>query len=155
MGTTGHQLRFKILNTIGSLQQQTVEGLYTPYQIWPHHSWLKRKGYQSKKNWIREQSTSSLFLITVDMSKQDFTTYLPGLPPSLTQDGLGHPVAPLRSFLYRRNFIARQGLRKRWHLLPGTTGHGHKPHAHLAVETQVQKSIPSSPDIATLPRVYA
>jgi hypothetical protein len=37
-GTTGRQLWPKILDTIGSLQQQMAREPYTPYRIWPHHS---------------------------------------------------------------------------------------------------------------------
>jgi hypothetical protein len=38
------------LDTIGSLQRQTAGELSTPYQIWSHHSSLKRRGLQLKKN---------------------------------------------------------------------------------------------------------
>jgi hypothetical protein len=49
-GTVGCLLRPKILDTTSSLQRQMVGELYTMYQIWPHHSRLKRKGHQPKKN---------------------------------------------------------------------------------------------------------
>jgi hypothetical protein len=49
-GTVGHQLRSKNLDTVSSLQRQTAEKSSTPYRIWPHHSWLKRKGHQHKMN---------------------------------------------------------------------------------------------------------
>jgi hypothetical protein len=66
-----------------------------------------------------------------------FATCRPDTPPSSTQDGLGHPVTPSRSFQYRIDFTICQGLRNRRYLLPGMTGHGHRPHAHLAIATQV------------------
>jgi hypothetical protein len=96
----------------------------------------------------------SLFLITADVGRQDFTTCLPDLPPSLTWDGPGHPVTPSNRFQYRLDFTKRRGLEKQQHLPPDMTGHGYKLHAHLAVGTQVQESIPSLPDVATLPRIH-
>jgi hypothetical protein len=49
-GTVGHRLLSKILDTAGSLEQQMTGEPYTPYQIWPHHSRLKRRGHQPKKS---------------------------------------------------------------------------------------------------------
>jgi hypothetical protein len=49
-GTVSHRLRPKIRDKTSSLQQQKTGELYTPYQIWPHHSWLKRRSHQPKKN---------------------------------------------------------------------------------------------------------
>jgi hypothetical protein len=144
-GTTGHQLWPKILDTTGSLQRQTTVEPYTSYRIWPHHSWLKRRDHQTKKNWVREQSSPSLFLITVDVGRQDFATCLPDQPPSSTQDQPEHPVAPSRSFQYHLDFTKRQGLRKWQHLPPDMTWCGYRPHARLAASTQVQESIPSPP----------
>jgi hypothetical protein len=45
LGTTDRQLWTKILDTIGSLQRQMAREPYTPYQIRPHHSKLKRRGH--------------------------------------------------------------------------------------------------------------
>jgi hypothetical protein len=55
---------------------------YTPYQICPHHSWLKRRGHQPKKNETREQSTSTLSLLAIVMGMHDLTTYQLVPPPS-------------------------------------------------------------------------
>jgi hypothetical protein len=49
-GTMGYRLQPKILDTTGTLQQQMAGEPYTPYQRMPHHSRLKRRGYQPKKN---------------------------------------------------------------------------------------------------------
>jgi hypothetical protein len=49
----------------------------------------------------------SVFLITVDVGRQDFATFLPNPPPSLTQDGPGYLVAPPRSIQYRVDFTKR------------------------------------------------
>jgi hypothetical protein len=49
-GTTGHRLQSKILDTTGSLQWQMTRESYTPYQIKPGHSRMKRRGHQTKKN---------------------------------------------------------------------------------------------------------
>jgi hypothetical protein len=49
LGTVGHRLRPKILETTGSLQWQTAEEPYTSCRIWPHHSRLKRREHQPKK----------------------------------------------------------------------------------------------------------
>jgi hypothetical protein len=95
---------------------------------------------------------SSLFLITVDMGRKDFATCLPDPLPSSTWDGPEHLVAPSWSFQYCVEFTKRRGLGKRRHLPPDTTGHGHRAHACLAAGSQEQESIPSLPDIATLPR---
>jgi hypothetical protein len=73
----------------------------------------------------------------IDVSKQDFATYLPDPPPSSTWDGPGHPGAPSKSLQYRVDFTRHQGLGKWWHLLLGTTVHGHMPHARLVTGTQV------------------
>jgi hypothetical protein len=54
-----------------------AEEAHTPYLIWLHHSWLKRRGHQPKKIQTRKQSIPSLFLITVDVGRQDFTICLP------------------------------------------------------------------------------
>jgi hypothetical protein len=40
----GYRLQPKILDMTSSLWQQMVGEPYTPYWIWPHHSWLKRRG---------------------------------------------------------------------------------------------------------------
>jgi hypothetical protein len=96
LGTAGHLLRHKILATSGSLQQQRAGEPYTPYQILPHHSWLNRRGHRPKKT--REQSTPSLFLITINVGRQDFMTHLLVLPPSPTWDGLKHLVTPSVAF---------------------------------------------------------
>jgi hypothetical protein len=50
LGTVSHWLQPKILDTTGSLQWQMAGEQYTPYQIKLHHSRLKRRGHQSKKN---------------------------------------------------------------------------------------------------------
>jgi hypothetical protein len=52
---------------------------------------------------------TSLFLIMVDMGRQNFATCLPGPPPSLTRDGSGHPFAPPRSFQYHIDFYHALG----------------------------------------------
>jgi hypothetical protein len=52
--TTSHRLQPKILDTAGSLQRQMTGEPYTPYWIKPHHSKLKRRGHQPKKNKSRE-----------------------------------------------------------------------------------------------------
>jgi hypothetical protein len=49
-GTTSRQVWLKILDMTGSIQWQTIWELCAPYRIWPHHSWLKRRGHQPKKN---------------------------------------------------------------------------------------------------------
>jgi hypothetical protein len=56
---------------------------YTSYWIWPPHSWLKRRAHKPKNNRTWEQSAPSLFLITVDVGRQNFATCLPR-PTSLT-----------------------------------------------------------------------
>jgi hypothetical protein len=61
LGTMGHRLKPKILDTTDSLQLQMAGEPYTPYWIWPHHSKLKTRGHQPKKNLSQEQSTPSLF----------------------------------------------------------------------------------------------
>jgi hypothetical protein len=48
-GTAGHRLQPKILDTIGSLQQQIAQETHTPYQICLYHSRLKRGGTNLKK----------------------------------------------------------------------------------------------------------
>jgi hypothetical protein len=48
-GTVGRWLRPTILDMSGSLQYQTAGEQNTSYQIWPHHSWLKRRSHQPKK----------------------------------------------------------------------------------------------------------
>jgi hypothetical protein len=73
-GTAGRRLQSKILDMIYSRQQQTAGESYTSYQIWLHHSGLKRRGHQPKRNWTWEQSTPSLFLVTIDVGMQDFVT---------------------------------------------------------------------------------
>jgi hypothetical protein len=50
LGTTGHRLQPKILDTTDSLQRQIVGEPYTLDQIKPHHSRLKRRGHQPTKN---------------------------------------------------------------------------------------------------------
>jgi hypothetical protein len=50
LGIVSRQLWLKILDTTVSLQQQISGKSYTPYQMQPHHSWLKRRGHPSKKN---------------------------------------------------------------------------------------------------------
>jgi hypothetical protein len=50
LGTAGHRLRPKILDTTGSLQWQMAGEPYTMYRIWPHHSKLQRRGHHPKKN---------------------------------------------------------------------------------------------------------
>jgi hypothetical protein len=50
LGTMAHQIWPKILDTTGSLQGQTAGESYTPYQIKPHHSRLKRWCHKPKKN---------------------------------------------------------------------------------------------------------
>jgi hypothetical protein len=50
LSTAVHRLRYKILATTGSLQRQTARELYTQYRIKPHHSRLKRRCHQPKKN---------------------------------------------------------------------------------------------------------
>jgi hypothetical protein len=50
LGTFGHRLHPIILDMTGSLQQQMAGEPYTPYEIRPHHSRLKGRGYQPKKN---------------------------------------------------------------------------------------------------------
>jgi hypothetical protein len=47
--TVGRRLRPKILDMIGSFQQKMAGEPYTPYQIWLHHSRLKRRDHQPKK----------------------------------------------------------------------------------------------------------
>jgi hypothetical protein len=49
-GTVGCRLRPKILDTASFLQRQMVVESYTLYWIWPHHSWLKGRGHQPKRN---------------------------------------------------------------------------------------------------------
>jgi hypothetical protein len=107
-----------------------------PFQCSNKH--YPKKMNPPKKNWTREKSAPSLFLIMVDVGKQDFTTCLPDPPPSPTWDWPGHPAAPSKSFPYRTDFTRCQGLRKRWHLLPDTLGHGRKPHVRLATGTRVR-----------------
>jgi hypothetical protein len=87
---------------------------HTPCTRYGHHSWLKRRGRQPKKNQTQEQSAPSHFLITIDMGRKDFTTCLPNSPPSLNWDGPRHPGTPSRSFQYHIDFTRCQGLRKWW-----------------------------------------
>jgi hypothetical protein len=49
-GAVDHQLRPINLDMISALQQQMAEEPSTLYRIGPHHSWLKRRGHQLKKN---------------------------------------------------------------------------------------------------------
>jgi hypothetical protein len=42
----------------------------------------------------------SPFPVTVDVGRLDFTTYLSGMFPSLTQDGPSYLVAPPGSLMY-------------------------------------------------------
>jgi hypothetical protein len=49
-GYRGWLIVVQILDTTSSLQRQMVGELYTPYWIKPHHSMLKRRGHQPKKN---------------------------------------------------------------------------------------------------------
>jgi hypothetical protein len=49
LGIAGRWLQSKILDTIGSLQRQTVGEPYTSYQINPHHSRLKMWDHELKK----------------------------------------------------------------------------------------------------------
>jgi hypothetical protein len=49
-GTVGHRLRPMILDMTGSLQWKPTGKPYTPYQIKPHHSSMKRRDHQPKKN---------------------------------------------------------------------------------------------------------
>jgi hypothetical protein len=78
--------------------------------------------------------------------------HLSARPESLLDPGQARAS---RSFQYRVDFTKCCGLRKRRHLPFGMTGHDHRPHTCLAVGTRVQESIPSMPDIATLPRVHS
>jgi hypothetical protein len=48
-GTAGCRLQPKILDTTGSLKQKMVGEPYTLYQIWPHHSRLKRRATYLKR----------------------------------------------------------------------------------------------------------
>jgi hypothetical protein len=50
-----------------------------------------------------------LFLIMVEVGRQDFTTCLPGPPPSPTRDVPGYPVTPHGSFQYRIDFYQALG----------------------------------------------
>jgi hypothetical protein len=76
-GTVGHQLRPKNLDTTDSLQQRTTAEPFTPYQTWPHDSWLKRGDHHTKKKQTWEQSTLTHPLVSVVMGRQDFTTCQP------------------------------------------------------------------------------
>jgi hypothetical protein len=49
-GTMGYRLWPKNLDTVSSHQQQAARKQYIMYWIWPHHSWLKRRGHLPKKN---------------------------------------------------------------------------------------------------------
>jgi hypothetical protein len=44
-GTTGHRLLPRNMDTTGSFQRQMVGESSTSYQIWSHHSWLKKRGH--------------------------------------------------------------------------------------------------------------
>jgi hypothetical protein len=59
---------------------------HTPHtKQWLHHSRLKRRGHQPKKNYPWEWFTPSLLHPTISAGRQDFTTYLPLPPLSMTQ----------------------------------------------------------------------
>jgi hypothetical protein len=49
-GTAGHRFQPKYLDIIGFLLWQTAGEPSTPYWIQLHHSWMKRRGHQLKKN---------------------------------------------------------------------------------------------------------
>jgi hypothetical protein len=97
-GIAGSRLWPKILDTIGSLQQQTAGEPYTPYQIRPHHSWLKRRATNLKRTKPVSNPHHNLFLITEDVGWHDFTTCQHNMPPSLTRDEPEHPVTPIGGF---------------------------------------------------------
>jgi hypothetical protein len=67
--TTDRWLRPIILYTTGSLKWKTSKEPYTPYRTWLHHSWLKRRGQQTKKNKTQEQSTLSLYSTMLDVGR--------------------------------------------------------------------------------------
>jgi hypothetical protein len=48
-GTVCHRLQPKILDMTGSLEQQMTGESYTPYWMWPHHSWLKGRSHKPKR----------------------------------------------------------------------------------------------------------
>jgi hypothetical protein len=66
---------------------------YTPYQIWPHHSWLKRVATNLKRIKPGSNPRHRFPSFTIIMGRQDFTTYLSDPPPFSTQDGPEHPVS--------------------------------------------------------------
>jgi hypothetical protein len=83
----------------------------------------------------------SLFLLMIDVGRQDFTTCLPILPPSSIRDGPECPVNTPGGLLTMDRRYQCWGLRKRWYLVHITMGCGH--------------GSPRAPDIATQPRVHA
>jgi hypothetical protein len=112
-GTMGRRLRPINLNAIGSLQRQMAREPHTSYQIWPHHSWLKRRGHQPKKSKnLGPIHTVPLSLLMIDLGRQDSTTSLPGPPPSFTWDRFDLPVTPPRSFHNLIDFVPDVGVSK-------------------------------------------
>jgi hypothetical protein len=61
---------------------------------------------------------SSLFLLTIDVSSQNFTTCIPFPPPSSTWDGSKRPVNTSGGFRQHVGTTST-GLGKRQHLEPG------------------------------------
>jgi hypothetical protein len=51
----------------GSLLRQMAGEPNTPYQIWPHLTWLKGRDHQPKKNYTREGTTPVLLPISNDV----------------------------------------------------------------------------------------
>jgi hypothetical protein len=68
----------------------------------------------------------SLFLLTIDVGRQDFTTCLSVSLPSSTRDRPRRPINLPGGLSATNRHYQRQGLRKRRYLVPITIGHGHK-----------------------------
>jgi hypothetical protein len=126
----GHRLRPKILDMNGSLQRQSAGEPYTPYRIWPHHSWLKRRGHQTIK--LNSGVIHTTSFPHYDIRGQAGFHHLPARSTSFPGPG----QAPV-SIHFARGLSTPgrlhwcQGLRERRYLVPSTTGRGHRhPWAH-------------------------
>jgi hypothetical protein len=88
LGTAGHRLWPKILDTTGTLLCQVAGESYTLYRIMPHHSRLKRRGHQPKNKLFLGMIHAFTFP-SYDGRWQEGFHHLSARPASLLNSGQG------------------------------------------------------------------
>jgi hypothetical protein len=111
-GTAGRWLRPKrIWIRLYSLQRQTTRESSTPYSIWSHHSWLKRREPQLKRTKLGCNAHRSFYPNSMVVGEHDFTTCQPDLtrPRTSTQNVPEALVATPRGFLVPGKWLESRG----------------------------------------------